>query len=296
MQYGLYFPNFGKFGDPGVVVEIAATAERAGWDGVFPWDHIQVGHWAGPVIDPWVAMAAAAAATERIRIGPMVTPVPRRRPAKLAREAVTLDHLSGGRLVLGVGIGWPPDVDFGNFGDAADNRIRGEQLDEGLELLDALWSGEVVNHQGTHYTALDARFLPRPVQQPRIPIWVGGMWPRKPAFRRAARWDGVYPMAIGDTPDDFVPMTPEMLTDILAYVTAYRETDGPFDVAVNGSSFPGTESGPPDDFAAAGATWWIENVGWPPDVPLDAWLEFVAAGPPSRTIRSTGTSDQDQEA
>ena len=113
MQYGLYFPNFGMFGAPDVVVDLAVTAERAGWDGVFPWDHIQGGHWAGPVIDPWVAMGAAAAATERIRIGPMVTPVPRRRPAKLAREAVTLDHLSGGRLTLGVGIGWPPDVDFG---------------------------------------------------------------------------------------------------------------------------------------------------------------------------------------
>ena len=280
MQYGLYFPNFGKFGDPHVMVEIAVTAEQAGWDGVFPWDHIQVGHWAGPVMDPWVAMAAMAAATERIRLGPMVTPLPRRRPTKLARETVTLDHLSRGRLILGVGIGWPPDVDFGNFGDAEDNRVRGEQLDEGLDLLAALWSGEIVTHEGTHHTAIDARFLPTPVQEPRIPIWVGGMWPRKPAFRRAARWDGIYPMAIGDSPDDFVAMTPEMLSDIVAYVRSHRETDDPFDVAVNGSSFPGTESGAPADFAAAGATWWIENVGWPPDVPLQRWLEFIAEGPP----------------
>jgi alkanesulfonate monooxygenase SsuD/methylene tetrahydromethanopterin reductase-like flavin-dependent oxidoreductase (luciferase family) len=242
MQYGLYFPNFGKFGDPDVVVEIAATAERAGWEGVFPFDHLQVGHGVGPVIDTWVTLAAVAAVTERIRIGPMVTPVPRRRPAKLAHEAVTLDHLSGGQLILGVGIGGPPDEDFGNFGDAADNRIRGEQLDEGLELLDALWSGEVVNHQGTHYTASDARFLPRPVQLPRIPVWVGGMWPRKPAFRRAARWDGVFPIATGDTLDDYVPMTPEILTDILAYVAAPRATGGPFDVAVIGSSFPATRA------------------------------------------------------
>jgi alkanesulfonate monooxygenase SsuD/methylene tetrahydromethanopterin reductase-like flavin-dependent oxidoreductase (luciferase family) len=281
MQYGLYFPNFGKFGDPHVMVQIAVTAERAGWDGVFPWDHIQVGHWAGPVMDPWVAMAAMAAATDRIRLGPMVTPLPRRRPAKLARETVTLDHLSQGRVILGVGIGWPPDVDFGNFGDAADNRVRGEQLDEGLDLLAALWSGEIVNHQGTHYTAIDAKFLPTPVQKPRIPIWVGGMWPRKPAFRRAARWDGVYPIAIGDSTDDYVAMTPEMLSDIVEYVRSHRETDAPFDVAVNGSSFPGTESGAPSDFADAGATWWIENVGWPPDVPLEGWLEFIAEGPPT---------------
>jgi alkanesulfonate monooxygenase SsuD/methylene tetrahydromethanopterin reductase-like flavin-dependent oxidoreductase (luciferase family) len=281
VQYGLYFPNFGRFGDPGVVLEIATTAERSGWDGVFPWDHIQAGHWAGPVIDPWVAMAAAAAVTERIRIGPMVTPVPRRRPTTLARQAVTLDHLSSGRLILGVGIGWPPDVDFGNFGDSADNRIRAEQLDEGLELITALWSGELVDHDGAHYTAHNARFLPPPLQRPRIPIWVGGMWPLKPAFRRAARWDGVYPVAIGETPDDFVTMTPEIVSEVVAYVGAHREGSGRFDVVAGGSSYPGSQGMPPADFAEAGATWWIENVGWPPDVPLEAWLEFIAAGPPS---------------
>jgi alkanesulfonate monooxygenase SsuD/methylene tetrahydromethanopterin reductase-like flavin-dependent oxidoreductase (luciferase family) len=284
MRYGLYFPNFGVFGDPATVVEIAITAERAGWDGVFPWDHIQIGHWAGPVIDPWVALAAAAVATERINLGPMVTPLPRRRPTKVARETATLDHLSAGRLILGVGIGWPPDVDFGNFGDAADNRIRGAQLDEGLELLESLWSGNVVDHRGTHYTALNARFLPRPQQQPRIPIWVGGMWPRKPAFRRAARFDGVFPIAVGETLDDGAAMTPEMLSDVVAYVAAHRESEEPFDVAVGGSTFAGAGNAPPADFAAAGATWWMESIGWPSDVPLSDWLEFIAAGPPSPTV------------
>jgi len=281
MRYGLYFPNFGIFGDPATVVDIAATAEGAGWDGVFPWDHIQIGHWAGPVIDPWVALTAAATATERIHLGPMVTPLPRRRPTKVARETATLDHLSGGRLILGVGIGWPPDVDFGNFGDAADNRIRGEQLDEGLELLEALWSGEVIDHRGTHYTAHNARFLPRPLQQPRIPIWVGGMWPRKPAFRRAARFDGVFPIAVGDTLDDGAAMTPEMLADVVACVGAHRDGGEPFEVAVGGSSFPGAKNAPPADFAAAGATWWMESIGWPPDIPLADWMEFIAAGPPA---------------
>ena len=113
-------PNFGEFGDPHRLVEIARTAEEADWDAVFIWDHIQAGHWAGPVVDPWVSMAAMAAATERVRLGTMVTPLPRRRPAKPARETGTLDHLSGGRLILGVGIGWPPDVDFGNFGGFQD--------------------------------------------------------------------------------------------------------------------------------------------------------------------------------
>jgi alkanesulfonate monooxygenase SsuD/methylene tetrahydromethanopterin reductase-like flavin-dependent oxidoreductase (luciferase family) len=279
MRYGLYFPNFGPFGDPAVMVRLARSAEAAGWDGVFPWDHIQAGHWAGPVVDPWVAMAAMAAATERIALGPMICPLPRRRPTKLARETVTLDHLSGGRLVLGVGIGWPPDVDFAAFGDAGDNRVRGEQLDEGLDLLTALWSGEVVDHEGPHYTARNARFLPTPVQRPRIPIWVGGMWPHRPAFRRAARWDGVYPIAVG--PDGgFAAMTPALLAEIVSFVRSHRDSDEAFDVAAGGSSYPGQESAPPEEFAGAGATWWMEGLGWPPDIPLEAWEEFVAGGPP----------------
>ena len=280
MRFGLYFPNFGIFGDPATVVRIAITAEEAGWDGVFPWDHIHLGRWAGPVIDPWVALAAAATATRTIRLGTMVTPLPRRRPSTLARQTTTLDHLSGGRVILGVGIGWPPEPEFEVLGDAGDNRVRGEQLDEALEVLDALWSGQPVHHEGRHYTARGVRFEPTPVQQPRIPVWVGGMWPRKPAFRRAARWDGVYPIAIGETPDDFVLMTPDTLSDILAYIGGHRDTDAHFDAAVSGSSFPGAGSAPPAEFADAGATWWIENVGWPPEVTLDAWLDFIAAGPP----------------
>ena len=161
-QYGISVPNFGDFGDTDALVDLAQTAETAGWDAVFIWDHIQIGHWAGDVVDPWVAMTAMAVATERLVVGPMVTPLPRRRPSKLARETVTLDRLSHGRLILGVGIGWPPDVDFGNFGDAADNRIRGAQLDEGLDVLTGLWSGKTFNHSGEHYTVVDARFTPTP--------------------------------------------------------------------------------------------------------------------------------------
>jgi alkanesulfonate monooxygenase SsuD/methylene tetrahydromethanopterin reductase-like flavin-dependent oxidoreductase (luciferase family) len=282
MQYGLYFPNFGKFGDPDLVVEMAVSAERAGWDGIFPWDHIQIGHWAGPVLDPWITLTAVAAATDRIRIGPMVTPLARRRPSKLARETVTLDHLSKGRLVLGVGLGAPSDVDFANFGDAPEERTRAEQLDEGLDLLTALWSGDLVNHEGRHHTAVDAKFLPTPFQQPRIPIWVGGMWPKKPAFRRAARWDGVCPIMAEDDSGGYVPMTPARTIEIIDYVRAHRESSDPFEVAVIGSSFPGYEDDPPADFEAAGATWWLESLGFPTEITLEAWLDFVAGGPPNR--------------
>jgi len=231
------------------------------------------------VVDPWVAMTVMAAATERLIVGPMVTPLPRRRPTKLAREAVTLDHFSKGRLIFGVGIGWPPDVDFGNFGDAVDNRTRGAQLDEGLEVLTGLWTGETFNHEGEHYTVVDARFKPTPLQQPRIPIWVGGMWPHKPAFRRAARWDGVYPIMV-DENYDFSLMTPTTFREILAYVAEHRETDSPFDAAAGGSLIDESD-GPAvvTPWLEAGATWWIENSPFPVR-PFEEFLSYVAAGPP----------------
>lgn len=279
VRYSISVPNFGDYGEVEVLTDLARTAEASGWDAVFLWDHIQIGHWAGPVLDPWVAMTAMALTTERLVIGPLVTPLPRRRPSKLAREAVTLDHVSKGRLILGVGIGWPPDIDFGNFGDAADNRVRGAQLDEGLEVLMGLWSGEVFNHRGDHYTVTDARFLPVPVQQPRIPIWVGGMWPHKPAFRRAARWDGVVPIAV-DESNEWKPMSPAMFSEILEYTAAHRTSGDPLEAAVGGALID--DPNPADtvtSYAEAGATWWIDNVPFPAR-PVEEFLSYVAAGPP----------------
>ncbi|MBU1226864.1 MAG: LLM class flavin-dependent oxidoreductase [Actinobacteria bacterium] len=279
MRYGISVPNFGDYGNTENLIRLARTAETAGWDAVFLWDHIQIGHWAGDVLDPWVAMTAIAAVTKELIVGPMVTPLPRRRPTKLAREAVTLDHFSGGRLILGVGIGWPPDIDFGNFGDAADDRTRGAQLDEGLEVLAGLWTGETFNHAGEHYTVVDARFRPTPLQQPRIPIWVGGMWPHRPAFRRAARWDGVYPIVV-DENYDFAPMTPATFRDILMYVSEHRQADTPFDAAAGGSLIDESDAaGCVAPWAEAGATWWIESAPFPRR-PVEEFLSYVAAGPP----------------
>jgi alkanesulfonate monooxygenase SsuD/methylene tetrahydromethanopterin reductase-like flavin-dependent oxidoreductase (luciferase family) len=165
-------PLFDALADPAVVARLAAEAEEAGWHGVFVWDHVR---WNAPiqqVADPWITMAAIATATERVRIGPMVTPLPRRRPVKVARETATLDRLSGGRLILGVGIGLDRFAgEFSKTGEQVDDRVRGEMLDEALEILAAAWSGEPVHHHGTHYTVDDIQFLPRPVQQPGIPVW-----------------------------------------------------------------------------------------------------------------------------
>src|SRR5579863_6868421 len=195
MRYAINLPAFGAFADVRALAGLASEAEEAGWDGFFIWDHIQSE--AGvPVADPWVALAAIALKTERIRIGALVTPLPRRRPWKLARETATLDRLSGGRLVVGAGIGGDQWFrEFSTFGEPVEDRIHAAQLDEGFDVLAGLWSGERFSYEGQYYTARDALFLPTPVQSPRIPIWVAGIWPNKAPMRRAARWDGFFPIA-----------------------------------------------------------------------------------------------------
>src|SRR5438874_5033871 len=144
--------------------------------------------------DPWVALTAMAMATSHIKLGPIVTPLPQRRPWKLARECVTLDHLSQGRLILGVGLGSDSFFkEYSTYGESPDDKLHGAMLDEGLAVLTGLWRGEPFTHHGAHYTVDGAHFLPRPLQQPRIPIWLAGIWPHPRPFRRAAKWDGVVP-------------------------------------------------------------------------------------------------------
>ena len=262
MRFAVSVHNFADFADVRRLVELAKEAEDNGWDGFFLWDHI---HWNGPpMLDPWVALAAIAVATSRIRIGTMVTPLARRRPWKLARETVTLDHLSGGRLILGVGLGAPPQEEFTRLGEDAGDRVRGQKLDEGLDVLTGLWSGEPFSYQGQHYQLDNVTFLPRPVQQPRIPIWVAGLWPNRRPFRRAARLDGAVPVKVGPSADMPGLLTPEELPEPLAYIREHRESDAPFDVNASAviPTDPAQARDVVDAFAAAGATWLQE---WQPN-------------------------------
>lgn len=249
MRCGLSLPLFDPLADPAVVARLAAEAEEAGWDGIFVWDHIR---WREPVRavgDTQVTLAAIAAATERVRFGPMVTPLARRRPAKVARETAALDLLSGGRLTLGVGLG---SDEFGSeysiTGEELDDRRRARMLDEALEILEAAWSGEPVRHRGEHYTVDAMRFLPRPLQRPRVPVWVAG-FPGKPRpMRRAARYEGFFPVNLE---------SPDQLAEIVARVGALRAeagraSDEPYDVIVGLE--PGADPAP---YREAGATWWL---------------------------------------
>jgi alkanesulfonate monooxygenase SsuD/methylene tetrahydromethanopterin reductase-like flavin-dependent oxidoreductase (luciferase family) len=277
------FPNVREYADPGLLVDLAVEAEAAGWDGVFVWDHIaREEDPSVPATDPWIAVAGMAARTQRVRLGIMVTPLARRRPWKVAREAVALDALCGGRFTLGVGLGGGAQAEFAAFGEDPDPRVRADRLDEGLAILDGLWSGEPFSFEGEHHRVSGAHFLPRAVQEPRVPIWVAGRWPNRRPFRRAARWDGVFPLFAGVESGE-MPM-PELLAEAVRYTREQRPDDaaGPFDVAlecVSAGEDRAADAALAQDYTRAGLTWWIEELGWFRG-PLDIVRERVRRGPP----------------
>jgi alkanesulfonate monooxygenase SsuD/methylene tetrahydromethanopterin reductase-like flavin-dependent oxidoreductase (luciferase family) len=238
---------------------------------VFVWDHIARREGVWPCADPWVSLAALAATTEHVTLGVMVTPLSRRRPQVVARQCQSLQQLSGGRFVFGAGLGSSPEVEFEPFGDERDARVRAELLDEGLEILRGLWSGEPFSFEGERLRVSGAQFVP-PAE---IPIWIAGRWPAKPPFRRAARFDGVFPLHDGVA--GVGPMSPEQLAEIVEFVRRHREDPAAaFDVMIDGASEPGQDL---SAWAQAGLTWWDEELSWHRG-PLAETRERLRAGPP----------------
>ena len=264
MRYALFLPVFDELADARTVAGLAAEAERAGWDGVFVWDHIAYRAPVQAVADPWVVLAAMAMTTERVLLGPMVTPLARRRPVKLAREIATLDRLSGGRLVLGVGLGGDGSRELSATGEQTDDRVRARMLDEALEVLRLAWTGEPVHHAGEHYVVDGLRLLPTPVQRPGPPVWVALRRGNRAPLRRAARHDGAFPIEVEH---------PGQLAELAAELRALRGDDPrPFDLVVGGP--PGSDPAP---YAAAGATWW--TVAFPVGTTVADVRAVLAAGP-----------------
>lgn len=268
--------GFGLSGvaDPKHLVEYTVAAEQAGWDGVFHLDHL-VDYSAtepdehSPLNDPWVTWAGAASRTDQITLGTSVTPVPRRQPWQLAKNLATLDRLSDGRVLLGAGLGAP--WEFETFGRDYDQKRLAERYEESLEIIDGLWSGEPFSYHGDHFTIDEAVMRPTPVQEPRIPIVIGGWWPFKGPFRRGARWDGIMPnwpsMHQGVEYDDSVPEhMREVIPDEPAHSEEVREmleyynglTDDPGEVMILAS-----RPDLPEDFTELcldlGATWLIRS-------------------------------------
>jgi len=186
-RFALAVPHWGPFGDPREAAGLAHRAEVAGWDGYFTWGGFVSGDDPPAAYDPWVVLAAVATATSRIRIGTCIAPLPAFQPHVVASIVASLDVLADGRMILGVGIGDVPRS-FEVFGQAGDARTRAAQLDEALDVIVRLWTGERVVHRGEHYVVDGFTLAAVPVQRPRVPIWVGG--DSAPAKRRAARWDG----------------------------------------------------------------------------------------------------------
>lgn len=262
---GLWVPLFDELSDPATGVRLAVEGEEAGWDGFFVWDHVM---WRSPVravADPWVALSAAAAVTERILLGPMVTPLARRRPVKVARETASLDRLSGGRLVLGVGLGSDRfGGEFSRTGDEMDDRVRAELLDESLAVLRAAWSGEPVHRHGTHVHVDGISFHPTPVRG-SVPVWVAGFPGNRRPMVRAASHDGFFPVNL---------TSPDQLAEAVATVGSLRAGDErPFDVVAEVD--PAADPAP---WVAAGATWLLTETD-PETLTLDAVRGILRDGP-----------------
>ena len=272
MRYGIVVANLREYSDPRVAVQLARAAEEAGWEAFFVWDHLGF-VWGQPSCDPWVVLAAVATSTTRLKLGTALTPLARRRPQVVANALASLDLLSCGRVVFGAGLGGVAE-EFTAFGDPGDAKERAARLDEGLTILDRLWSGATVRHRGPHYAVESVSLAPLPLQRPRVPIWIGGEG--APALRRAARWDGW--LAPATNPDGTMAKSPKRITEMVAEIRRHRTTDAPFEVAVDGYS----ESGDPTlprAYGAAGATWWLESIHGMRS-PLDENMARIEAGPP----------------
>jgi alkanesulfonate monooxygenase SsuD/methylene tetrahydromethanopterin reductase-like flavin-dependent oxidoreductase (luciferase family) len=272
MRYGIVMANLKEYSDPRVAVRLAQAAEEAGWEAFFVWDHLGF-VWGSPSSDPWVVLPAVAASTTRLKLGTAITPLARRRPQIVANALASLDLLSGGRVVFGAGLGGVVE-EFTAFGDPGDMKERAAMLDEGLMILNRLWSGASVTHRGPHYAAEGVTLAPLPLQRPRIPIWIGGEGP--PALRRAARWDGW--LAPATNPDGTPSKSPARIAEMVAEIRQHRTTDAPFEVAVDGYSEAGDPT-LPRAYGAAGATWWLEIIHGMRG-PLDEMIARVEAGPP----------------
>jgi alkanesulfonate monooxygenase SsuD/methylene tetrahydromethanopterin reductase-like flavin-dependent oxidoreductase (luciferase family) len=283
IKRGVAAPCFAE--DPMALVDLAVEAEQAGFDGFFLWDHMT---WAddglGPsIVDPWAVLSVIAARTERIIVGPLITPVSRRRPWVLARQTVTLDLLASGRTVFGVGLGAPAHGDFGIFGEETGNRARAGMLDEGLDLMARLWTGDVVDFRGEYFQVEPVRFTPTPFNGTRIPVWVGGVLPSTAGMRRAARWDGAVPIRY-EAGGLARPSARDIALVRDLTIEQRGNVDG-FDLVVwaEVAQDPDAVAAELPAYEEAGTTWWIETARPGRDDNWHAGLRSrISAGPAGR--------------
>jgi alkanesulfonate monooxygenase SsuD/methylene tetrahydromethanopterin reductase-like flavin-dependent oxidoreductase (luciferase family) len=281
LQYGLDVSITGAYAEIALLADLAALAEASGWDGFF----VQDGLLPTPsetMVDPWLALCAITLATHRMRIGALMTPLAAYRPWHVARLTSTLDHLTGGRLIFGAGLGFKKE-DFLAVGEDATARVRAEKLDESLALLRLFWTGEPFSYTGKHYQMREAQLLPAPVQSQSIPIWLAGVWPHRKPLRRAATVDGLYMASEQATGE---PLTPADLHEAIAYVRSQRQDHAPLDVAFAGVTEATTAATMIQPYLQAGATWWLEGI-WVERGSVQAMRERIQQGPPIADLMHT---------
>jgi alkanesulfonate monooxygenase SsuD/methylene tetrahydromethanopterin reductase-like flavin-dependent oxidoreductase (luciferase family) len=277
MRFGLFVPAFAELADPRRVADLARSAEEAGWDGFYLWDHI-LGRGGMGVADPWVTLAAVATATERLRIGTLVTPLSRRRPWVMARQVITLDHLSGGRMVVGIGLGSDAWREFSAFGEPVDPSERARLLDESRDVLRRLLAGESVRHHGNHLRVDTDPFIPRPLQDP-VPIWAACVLPNRKPLVRAARLDGCFPLFPAPVPPP--PPTPEEVTQVREELDR-RGARPDIDIVVRCAlslQDPAWLRTRLSELESAGVTWVLEGFA-PGEPPVAVVEDVVRRGPP----------------
>jgi hypothetical protein len=260
LKFGFIIPG----GSTPEIVEMASILEDSGWDGAFYYDDIYTDA-KTEMSAAWPIMAAMASTTKKVRIGSLLTAVGRRRPWELARESVTVDWLSKGRLVLPTGLGWAGDGAYIKAGMPAERKTRAEMLDEGLEILDGLWSGKPFRYEGKHNQIKSMRFIPRPFQKPRIPIWVVGAWGWPKSMGRVLKYDGLIPV-IKKPNGDHEEVTPSAISEMRKFVSEKRVVKGnmrkDFDIIKDGTTpLDHTKARKiVQPFEEAGATWWMESM------------------------------------
>ena len=274
MKYGLDVPTTGAYADARVQAQLALEAETAGWDGFFLWDTL-LG--AEAIIDPWIALTAIALHTSRIKIGLLALPLPRHRPWLVAGQLANLDQLSSGRMICTVGLGYAENI-FTSFGEDGSAQVRARKLNEGLQIITGLWEQEPFSFEGEYYTVKDVTLYSKPVQSPRLPLWVVGGWTRRAPLRRAASFDGVCLDGMNIATGEIVH-TVEEFRECVSYVRAQRTSDDPFEIVMSGETPPDREQGRKivRPFQEVGATWWIEG-GYARS--FDAFRERIRSGPP----------------
>jgi len=272
VKFGIYIANHGITSNPQDYIKLAKRGEECGWDGFFLWDHV-FPPWAADddVLDPWIILSAIAAQTNEITIGTTVTPLARRRPMMIAREAITIDRLSNGRFILGVGLG--STGEFKALGEEEDPKTRGDMLDESLEILKGLWSGKPFTFDGKHYKIKEpVKFKP----EGNVKIWVGGNWPNKKPFRRAAKFDGIFPLKAGSDPS----LYPQDYQEILSYIRKYRKSLDSFDVVKSILTVGNKEEDAYiHDFMEIGVNWLLEAF-WSERCSLKEIQKTIDRGPP----------------